>query len=154
MPWYDSQDIPTKRERNWFFTLNNYTEDDCDVVKQLATQCQYAVVGREVSRTGTPHLQGCIWLKHAKTYTALMKLLPRMWLRKLISDKAAAYCAKDNDLVVNKPPPPVRQGRRTDIIEALRMRDEGVPMEEIVSTVSYQAARHIELVMRRVQCMV
>lgn len=147
----DDDDIidPKQRERNWFFTLNNYTEEECATVVELCSQCTWAVVGKEIGKKcGTPHLQGCIWLKNAKTASAIRKLLPRLWLRKLISEKAAQYCAKDKDCLVNNPPPcEVKAGARTDIARAISLLDEGKGLAEIGREVhNYQALRHVELI--------
>lgn len=144
-----------KRNRNWVFTLNNYTEDDCAAVKVLAgSRCKYAVVGKEVGEMGTPHLQGALWLKNAMTRSALSSALPRAHLEAMVSDASATYCAKDGDLLVNNPPPcSIKPGARTDIARALALLDEGKRLDEIGRTVhNYQALRHAELVQKYTPC--
>lgn len=44
----------------WVFTVNNYTQADYDdLVKSLPTQCEWAIVGKEIGGdNGVPHLQG------------------------------------------------------------------------------------------------
>ena len=46
--------------RRFCWTLNNYTEEDVDVLqKDLAELCKFAIFGRETCpNTGTKHLQG------------------------------------------------------------------------------------------------
>ena len=46
--------------RRFCWTLNNYTDDDVDVLqKDLAELCKFAIFGREICpTTGTKHLQG------------------------------------------------------------------------------------------------
>jgi len=45
--------------RRWCFTLNNWTDDELDAaVDWLEDNTRYAVVGKEVGRNNTPHLQG------------------------------------------------------------------------------------------------
>lgn len=139
---------PRKRDRKWFFTLNNYTAEDCEkIADYCARYAQYAVVGKEVGEGGTPHLQGCLWLKDAKTHSSIMTKFPRMWLRLMKSDKAAAYCAKDGDCIVNRPPPPVTQGARTDLDRARAMVEEDRALYDIGMACGFAATRHAQLLL-------
>lgn len=66
--------------REWVFTLNNYTPEEEEKVKLL--KCRYLVYGREVGpECGTPHLQGYFVLDTQRSWSALRKEFPRMWLR-------------------------------------------------------------------------
>lgn len=44
--------------RSWIFTLNNYTEAECEQVDELKDLCTRLYVAKEVATSGTPHLQG------------------------------------------------------------------------------------------------
>lgn len=82
-----------KRYRNWFFTLNNYTDEEFEVLKNIITQ--YTVINEEIGNDGTPHLQGCLFYKNGKTFTAIKKINKRIhW--EIIRNKAKAieYCKK------------------------------------------------------------
>lgn len=58
------------RHRSWAFTWNNYTQDSINLCKQLPYN--YLVLGYEVApTTNTPHIQGFVNLKSAKTMSAL-----------------------------------------------------------------------------------
>jgi hypothetical protein len=64
-----------KRFRNWCFTFNNYTPEQFESIKGIASK--YLIVGKETApETGTPHLQGYICFKNAKTLTAIKALFP------------------------------------------------------------------------------
>jgi hypothetical protein len=63
--------------KRWVFPLNNYTDEDCNrITETLNTKtCQYAVVGKEISNSGTPHLQGFISLRNKQYITFVKKLV-------------------------------------------------------------------------------
>lgn len=110
------EDVETYRNRNWVFTINNYTEENYTEVCEL--DCKYLICGKEVGRKkGTPHLQGYIEWKDAKSFTKMKKLLPRAWLasRKGTAEQAADYCRKDKNYfekgTISK------QGERKDLME-------------------------------------
>jgi len=86
------------RVKMWCYTVNNYDEDtdmiDIDLVK-------YICVGKEVSASGTPHLQGFVIFKEAKTLAHCKEILPTAhWAVKYRNSnppQAANYCKKDGD---------------------------------------------------------
>lgn len=56
----------------WCFTLNNYSEEEYDLFCTFGNDyCKYFVMGREVGKEGTPHLQGYFSLKKKKTLEGL-----------------------------------------------------------------------------------
>lgn len=85
------------RSRNWCFTLNNYTEDDHVIIRNI--EHKYLVVGKEVGESGTPHLQGYIVFQNAKTFGAVQKLFKRAHLEAMRGTplEASTYCKKDGD---------------------------------------------------------
>lgn len=95
----------TKRSRAWVFTLNNYTEND-EGYLQETLDCDYLVYGREVSATGTPHLQGFMYYKNPRAFTTLSKL--RKWHiepAKADARTNQAYTKKDDDWFEKGTPP-------------------------------------------------
>lgn len=82
--------------KHWSFTTNNPTDDD--FFTTLPIGFLYLVVGREVSTTGTPHLQGAFGLESRKTLAYLRRNIPELSRSHLtISRKPAAavqYCKK------------------------------------------------------------
>lgn len=115
--------------KRWVFTLNNYTDDDCDFIEGLCYDdeyFEYLVYGKEVGESGTPHLQGFFVLNTKQRLT---------WLKTNISDtahfeiargtnqEASDYCKKVNqgdDVVPNEEvfeygELPAEAGARTDL---------------------------------------
>lgn len=93
-------DPPNKKFRNFVFTLNNYTDECIEIVKKFfLTYCTYAVFGKEVGESGTPHLQGYVELKGQFTLSSIRKKMPTKIANIMprFSDfpkEAAGYCKK------------------------------------------------------------
>lgn len=77
--------------RNFCFTHNNYA--NTDIEDRL--DCKYIVYGKEVGASGTPHLQGFVSFKNAKTKSAVIRLMPGCHIE-VAQDpqKAILYCKK------------------------------------------------------------
>lgn len=114
------------KNRNWCFTLNNYTEVEVESIKKLEEKCTYLVFGYEVGENGTPHLQGYIEFANARALGGVKKLIgsrahlePRMGTSKQASD----YCKKDEKFFecgeLSNP------GKRTDLLELKASVEEG-----------------------------
>lgn len=55
------------RAKNWCWTLNNYTEEDCEAISAIGAN--YTCFGKEKAPlTGTDHLQGYISFAERKTF--------------------------------------------------------------------------------------
>lgn len=74
------------RVRGWILTLNNYSEDDivnCHVVGQRITETssvRYFCWSQEVApTTGTPHLQGFLYLKNPCGLANVLKIMGKGW---------------------------------------------------------------------------
>jgi len=90
----------SKRQRRWSLTLNN-PEDE--VLKHLNSidgrYVKYAIFAQEVGEKGTPHIQGFIHFKNAKTLTATKKFLgSEKWHLEVSQGtdfENREYCTKD-----------------------------------------------------------
>mgnify|MGYP000355268781 CR=1 FL=1 len=59
--------------RGWCFTINNYSDEEERRVHEL--RCEYLVVGRERGEQETPHLQGFVYFKNARTLRGVRRLV-------------------------------------------------------------------------------
>lgn len=86
----------TSQGTRWCFTLNNYTNDDIEHVKNIVHR--YIIFGKEVGESGTPHLQGFIIFPSTKRLAAVRRLIPRgHWsLAGGTNEQASVYCKKDD----------------------------------------------------------
>ncbi|WP_445769492.1 hypothetical protein [Rheinheimera sp.] len=84
------------RSRAYCFTINNYTDEDCDQVQAL--DAKYVVCGKEVGDKGVPHLQGYVYFHTVKSMLQVSKLLTRAFLASAKGSSAQnqTYCSKDN----------------------------------------------------------
>ena len=103
------------RARAYCFTLNNWTVEQQAKLDEF--DCRYMLYGKEVGESGTPHLQGYLYLVNAKSLTALKK---KIGIKELHLEVARgspsdnrAYCTKGGDFVERGDIP--LQGERTDI---------------------------------------
>lgn len=88
----------TKRTRGWCFTLNNYTEEEYEKLKTFGhTNTDKFVIGKEVGKSGTPHLQGYMYFKNAQRFERMKQLCANAhWERsKGSAEQNLKYCSKD-----------------------------------------------------------
>lgn len=79
----------------WCLTWNNYESSKFkDLETFLKSFCWRYMVQSEIGESGTPHLQGCIWLKKAMRYSEFGLPKEIHW-EKMISEKGSIeYCQK------------------------------------------------------------
>lgn len=83
------------RSRGYIYTLNNYTQEEVSELK--AIESRYHVLGEEKGELDTPHIQGYILFKNARSFKAVKKLIPRAHIeaQKGTCEQAIEYCKKD-----------------------------------------------------------
>lgn len=87
------------KSRNWCFTINNYTEEELNRIKE-SDRYRYVVVGKEVGESGTPHLQGFVCFKNACRMTSVKSIVggrAHLEIAKGSVEQNFAYCSKDGD---------------------------------------------------------
>jgi len=128
--------MPSKQSKRWLFTLNNYTEDEHDAVRDYAQDCcnrdhrhsaptpcvGFLCFGREHGEGGTPHLQGYLELRVKKSLAAL-KRLPGLTrghfeIARGTSEENITYCSKsiDDGTEFFRVGDCISQGQRTDLL--------------------------------------
>lgn len=102
------------RARGWCFTLNNYEQSDIDHLSTL--DVDYLIIGKEVGKKGTPHLQGYLYKKSKISASTLKEMLGKRYhieRQKGTLAQAIEYCMQDEDYTEIGDRP--RQGKRTDL---------------------------------------
>lgn len=128
---------PGSRHARYVFTVNNYTEEDLkqieDVFKSEAVR--YAIAGKEVALTGTPHVQAYVAFKsgRGKGFTTMKKLIENAHYDLAEgTDKDQDYCWKDDQwLKVGEAKEP-EQGKRTDLQIIRQCVDEGKTITDMM----------------------
>lgn len=138
------------RSRGWAFTINNYTDEDEAILRDMSEDAEYMIIGKEVGENnGVPHLQGYVFFKYQRPFDSIKKSIPRAHLEKAKANALANYdyCSKGGNYVEYGTRP--RQGQRNDIDEARQaLRASNKLASSICDVTSYQAARGIELMAR------
>ena len=95
--------------KQWCFTYNNYPADFHTIIDPvLNVKCNKYVYGQEVGASGTPHLQGSIWLK-TKARPSELGLPKNIHWEKMRNEKASIeYCQKDGLVTMYGFPKPIK----------------------------------------------
>lgn len=85
-----------KRARSWFFTWNNYTEEKLEKFTQWCKmyKCKFVMQREKGEKTGTPHIQGCVYFDNARTRNSLREKWPWYWEPCKNWEAAKKYCSK------------------------------------------------------------
>lgn len=89
-------DRNSKKVRAWCFTVNNYGESDLHELKLLRDlKPSRLVYQSEIGSSGTPHIQGVVYFKHARHCGGVSKLLKRAHWEQCDNVYAQyTYCSK------------------------------------------------------------
>ena len=86
------------RCRGYVFTLNNYSEEEVECLRKLQGY-KYLIFGKEVGENGTPHLQGYVYWKNAKSFSSCKKTLGNRFhieVQRGSCEQAIDYCKKED----------------------------------------------------------
>lgn len=135
------------------FTWNNYTDEQynylCEMDKE---EIRYIIIGKEISESGTPHLQGYVEFYDKKYLVAAKKLLDpengknsKIHLETPNPEKTRIarinYCKKDDENFFEYEGRKRKQGKRTDWDDIKDMIDEGKGPNEIMNLFPEQYAK-------------
>lgn len=90
------------RSRKWCFTLNNYEDNSEEkIVTQLHNDLY--IIGKEIGESGTPHLQGYLEFKNARSFASVKKILPSAHIEKARGTRKDnfIYCSKEGNYITN-----------------------------------------------------
>lgn len=119
------------RSRGWCFTLNNWTEEEYEEIKLNIQDSRYWVIGKEIGKKGTKHLQGYVYYDNARRFGSMKKKLLRSHIEKAkgSAQDNRKYCTKDNNFKELGIIP--EQGKRTDLDELSKEIMEGRKVDDI-----------------------
>jgi hypothetical protein len=141
-----------RRSRGWVFTLNNYTDEQYQTIwEQSEPYATYIIIGKEVGASGTPHLQGYLEMRNAKTMRAVKNLLatPQIHLepRRGTVKQAADYCKKDGSFQERGTLPTSANAGTNDWAEVIRLAEIGD-----LQTLKANYPRHYLTYYRTIMC--
>jgi hypothetical protein len=122
--------MPGHQSFFYVFTINNYNDDEVQRVKEI--KCRAIKAGFEVGESGTPHIQGAIYLDKKKTLKGLKDALGgRAHVEKARGTwEQQDYCLKDGEVLRHEGEPP-KQGARVDLQLVKQDIDEGMGEHEL-----------------------
>lgn len=84
--------------KSWFFTFNNYEEKDIQILINKFSEpfCESYVFEKEVGKSGTPHLQGVIFLKEKMRWSEFKLSNKISWFKTKNNENAIKYCQKEH----------------------------------------------------------
>lgn len=91
-----------QRQRDWCFTINNYSDEDICSIACMSTDARYLVCGFEVGEKGVPHMQGYVYFDRKVSKKQLIEYNGRAHYERRKAPKLADaidYCKKDGDFV-------------------------------------------------------
>ncbi len=126
------------RGRCWVFTLNNYTDEQVELLKNSKDYIQYIVWGYEIApTTNTPHLQGYFECHKKITFNSLKKKIKissiHIEKRKGSQTQAILYCRKEATEIFEQGEK-IEQGSRNDIkalFDMVKKGDEDTEIQEV-----------------------
>ena len=126
----------SKRQRRWSLTLNNPEDEVLKHLNEIDSRyVKYAIFAQEVGEKGTPHIQGFIHFKNAKTLTATKKFLGSDKWHLEVSQgtdwENREYCTKD-DAWFEIGEPPMEHGPIDAWEDILNMIEGGFNNRQIV----------------------
>ena len=129
--------IPKNAQRlsRFVFTLNNYTAWEYeDLIKNTAPTVQWMIIGKEVSETGTPHLQGACIIGTQKAFSTVKTFpgLHRAHIEKMAGrpHDSLIYCSKQDKSPFQHGRLP-EPGKRNDIHNAVDAIKNGASIREL-----------------------
>lgn len=130
-----------QRSRGYCFTINNYTEEEYDNLKLIDSV--YLIVGKEKGEEGTPHLQGYIYFRNAKTFNRAKELIGQrahIEVAKGTPEQNKQYCAKQGDYIEMGELP--QKGKRTDLQKAVELISQGACMRKLAEEMPKEVVLH------------
>nr|WAE42673.1 MAG: replication associated protein [Cressdnaviricota sp.] len=127
------------KSRNYCFTLNNWTEDEYRTIRNYTDDAKYVIIGKERGAEGTPHLQGYVAWKNARSFTAVKTGLgARVHIEcaKGSGQSNKTYCSKEGDFYEKGECPALIGGQSLadKIAKNKRLLDPTIPLDDLIET--------------------
>lgn len=118
--------------KNWILVLNNYSDDEYERIRvSVDTECGFWIIGKEVGKNGTPHLQCYLQFRTRKTLAGCKRLFGSRIHAEIARgspDQNRRYCAKEGDYVEGGTIS--CQGKRNDLADFVISAKKGASWEE------------------------
>jgi len=138
------------KARSFVFTLNNYTDDEFMLIKEL--KYKYIVIGDEIGENGTPHLQGYVNFSSPISFNTIKKAMPRAHIEtaKGNARQNYEYCSKQQLKYEDGVRPEMGKRKDLDTIKEYIQTTPNPNMRDIIlnHATSYQGIRTAEVLLK------
>lgn len=124
-----------QHHRGWIFTLNNPTQEDCELLVDLhlSHACAFMAFGLEHAPTsGTTHLQGFCYLPKMWSLKYIKRFVEKAHFERMrgSAEENRKYCSKEGSYVEFGDVP--RSGARTDILSFVREIESSASVDALI----------------------
>lgn len=132
------------RARAYCLTINNYTDDILTKFNETCLSCTYGCFGLEIGNSGTPHIQGYLYVKNKISFNTLKKDFPTAHIEvaKGSPESNKTYCSKQGNFTEFGELP--KQGKRKDIEEFRDAIFDGMSRRELLMAFPLEMAKYIK----------
>ena len=136
-----------KQSRAFCFTVNNPQDKEESLKALFSLDYQYVIVGQEVGKQGTKHLQGFIILKSRLRHRTIIKRVEGVHfeIKRGSDHEAIEYCKKDGVFTEYGKYKESEQGKRNDMIKLKEMTNNTNRMDKVIEECqNFQQIRFVE----------
>lgn len=143
--------------RSWCFTINNYTEEEYETIIINYNEYCYCIVGKEIGKQGTKHLQGYVYFKNRRYLEGVKNIIgerAHLEVSRGTPSDNRHYCSKDKHFAEYGELP--TQGSRTDLIKIKKnILEERKQIGDIIKSElisNYQQLKFAETLLKYQDC--
>lgn len=138
--------MPKDKQRDFTFTINNWTEEHLVACLEILDTALYSIIGFETCpTTGTPHIQGYVYFKNERYWSATTKRFrvcnnAHVEMARGTAKQNRAYCMKEGEY--NEFGELPEQGKRTDLLAFKDNILNGDNVEQLLECFSLEMAQY------------
>lgn len=138
------------KARSYVFTLNNWTQEEYDLILEL--NYKYIILGDEIGECGTPHIQGYVNFSSPTSFNTIKHHIPRAHIEVAKGNPRQnyEYCSKQKILFEKGDRPQPGKRKDIDTIKEYIKETPNPNMRDIIlnHATSYQGIKTAEVLLK------